>query len=233
MVRHLVLVTLALAAAQLMAGEPAIDGRSAPQWTACTGWVKNAPAKYDVANDKGTLVFSAGGARTEMPWLFDLKGLGITGDERYLLVRYMATGMSTGTGAYFLHGEEGTSGGRRYAGAEAVKADGEWHTLAVDLVAVEPLEVTHRLAVKVVVGDGPSLSSRRSGSPSDFPMAPNSRRRHRARPSRRWPSSGAGPARWRPGRTGPNHRQPRSPQNSTAPPWSSRPKARARACVGS
>lgn len=101
-------------------------------------------------------MFTAEGANTEMPWMLDLGGYGVSGDERYLLVRYKAAGMATSPSHYFLHGEEGTVGGRTYALANQVKSDGQWHTLAVDLAAVEPLEMTHRLAIKVVVDNGGS-----------------------------------------------------------------------------
>ena len=127
-----------------------IDGSSAPRWKPCTGWVQKVPAKYEVSNKSGALVFRVEGAGSEMPWIIATKDLGLSGDERYLLVRYKAAGISTRPGVYFLHGEEGTHGGRTYAMADCLKPDDQWHTLAVDLVAVEPLEGTHFLALKVV-----------------------------------------------------------------------------------
>lgn len=138
------------------AGEAVIDGSSAGRWTACVGWVQKRPARFEVTNDRGRLVFAAEGAKTEMPWLLDLKGFAASGDERYVVIRYRASGMAASAGGYFLHGEEGTVGGRLYATAADVKADGQWHTLAVDLAAIEPLEATHALAVKVIVDQGGS-----------------------------------------------------------------------------
>ena len=131
-----------------------IGAPSAPQWKACTGWVTNPPTKYEVSNRNDLLVFDAEGANREMAWLLDLTDAGLTGDEHYLLVRYQAEGMSTNRGVYFLHGEEGTHGGRAYAMADQVKPDGQWHTLAVNLVAINPLEATHHLAIKVLVAGG-------------------------------------------------------------------------------
>jgi hypothetical protein len=64
--------------------------------------------------------------------------------------------MSTDPNVYFLHGEEGSYGGQNYVKADALSVDGQWHTLAVDLVAIEPLESTHHLAVKVLVAQGPN-----------------------------------------------------------------------------
>jgi hypothetical protein len=136
-----------------LAAAPAIDSSSAPLWKPCTTWVQKPPAKYEVLNRTGALVFRVEGAGSEMPWIVDLKDLGLTGDERYLLVRYKAVGMSTRPDVYFLHGEEGTHGGRTYAMADSLKTDGQWHTLAVDLVAVEPPESTHFLAIKVAAGE--------------------------------------------------------------------------------
>ncbi|MEN6305806.1 MAG: DUF6259 domain-containing protein [Armatimonadia bacterium] len=150
--RRLGLLLIALSLSVLAhAASPALDGTSAAAWKPATGWVSKAPASYGVTNENGALVFSAEGAGTEMPWLINLDNLGISGDERYVLVRYKAKGLSTGPGIYFLHGEEGTRGGLAYALASDLKPDGEWHTLAVDLLAVGPLEVTHNLALKVFV----------------------------------------------------------------------------------
>ena len=145
-----------LTASVTLATEPAIDGTSAPRWKACVGWVQNQPARFEVAEKDDALVFNAAGASSEMPWLLDLEGLGVSGDERYLLIRYQAIGMSATAGNYFLHGQEGTVGGRPYATADQVQSDGRWHTLAVDLLAIEPLETTHGLAVKVIVDEGGS-----------------------------------------------------------------------------
>lgn len=145
----LVLVSLATA---IHAASPILDGISAPQWKACTGWVTNAPAKYGVSNEQGTLVFGAEGPGTEMPWIANLDALGFSGDERYLLVHYRAQGLATPPGAYFFHGEEGSYGGRTYATADEIQSDGQWHTLAVDLLGLDILEITHHLAIKVVVG---------------------------------------------------------------------------------
>lgn len=145
-------VLVVLAAGTILAAEPTLDGASAQRWKPCTGWVHKVPNKYEVVNENGSLVFRAEGAGAEMPWIVDLKDSGITGDERYLLVRYQATGLSTSPGIYFLHGEEGSHGGRNFASAENLKADGAWHTQAVDLVAIEPAESTRQLAIKVFVG---------------------------------------------------------------------------------
>ena len=71
--------------------------------------------------------------------------------RRYLLVRYRAHGLSTNPAVYFLHGEEGTRGGMAYAMADDLQPDAQWHVLAVDLLALDPLEVTHQLALKVFV----------------------------------------------------------------------------------
>ena len=133
---------------------PVIDGSSAPLWKACTTWVPRLPPKYEVARDGGVLRFHVEGRDAEMPWIIDLKDFGLSGDERYLLVRYQATGIATRPNVYFLHGEEGSHGGRNYANADSLRADGQWHTLAVDLLPIEPLEGTHNLAVKVATGDG-------------------------------------------------------------------------------
>jgi len=142
---------LLLCASVGWAAAPVIDAASAAQWKACPGWVGKPPAAYAVAARDGLLVFSAEGAGTEMAWVLGVSDRGPSGDERYLLVRYRASGLSTRPETYLLHGEEGTRGGRPYAMADQLEPDGQWHTLAVDLVAINPLEVTYHLAVKVAV----------------------------------------------------------------------------------
>jgi hypothetical protein len=133
---------------------PGIDGSSAPSWVPCVGWVQSLPATYTVTNDGGRLVFAQSGAGREMPWSLSLGRFGVSGDERYVLVRYQATGLATPADNYFLHGEEGTYGGRRYAAADELQPDSQWHTLAVDLAAIEPQEGTRELIVKVIVDQG-------------------------------------------------------------------------------
>ena len=134
-----------------LAAEPVIEGTSAARWKACVGWTQTPPTSFAATEANDALVFTAEGADTEMPWLLDLKGSDVSGDERYLLICYRAIGMAAAPGNYFLHGQEGTVGGRAYAMADQVQADGQWHTLAVDLLAIEPLETTHGLAIKVIV----------------------------------------------------------------------------------
>ncbi|MCE5238244.1 DUF6259 domain-containing protein [bacterium] len=143
-----------MATALALAAE--ITGASAPQWRPCTGWVTKAPAEYGVADGSGALVFTARGAGTEMPWIINVERVGVSGDERYVLVKYRARGLAAGPAIYFLHGEEGSYGGRAYAMADELKPDDQWHVLAVDLAAINPLEATHNLALKVFVDDSGS-----------------------------------------------------------------------------
>ena len=177
--KRIVLGLCLLLAGTAPAAEPVIDATSAEQWKACVGWVQKRPAKFEVSRGQEGLVFSAEGAGTEMPWLLDLRNSGVSGDEHYLMVRYKATGVATAHGAYFLHGEEGTFGGRTYASADQVKPDGQWHTLAVDLVALDPLDTTRTLAIKVSVDSGGSarLTVQRiwfaDSLPADAQLAPS------------------------------------------------------------
>jgi Domain of unknown function (DUF6259) len=158
-------------AGMAMAGEWLADAARAERWRACTTWVQKQPAKFEVSRGEEGLVFHVEGANAEMPWLLDLRKTGVSGDERYLLVHYKATGVATTRGGYFLHGEEGTHGGRTYALADQVKSDGQWHTLAVDLVALDPLDTTYNLTVKVSADAGGSarLTVDRLGFADELP----------------------------------------------------------------
>jgi hypothetical protein len=133
------------------AGEPVIDGATAVLWSRCTGWTTTPATECSVTNENGSLVFAAQGAGREMPWIINLDQLAAGGDARYLIVQYRAEHVATRPGVYFLHGEEGTRGGMAYAMADDLKPDGQWHALAVDLLALDPLETTHQLALKLVV----------------------------------------------------------------------------------
>lgn len=133
--------------------EAVIGGASAADWRPLPQWVAQSMAEeYAVREGDGALVFTATGAGREMVWLLALAPHGVTGDERYIVLRYRAESYRNDGGGYFLHGQEGTPGGRAYALADEVIPDGAWHTLAVDLLALEPMEITHNLAVKVIVG---------------------------------------------------------------------------------
>ncbi len=158
--RSLSLLLLLLMSALPVAAQKPLDGASAPRWTACPGWVSNLPAQYGVTDEGGVLLFQVDGAGSEMPWQISFREDEIAGDARYLLVRYRAEGLLETAGNYFLHGYEGTPGGRRYADSDEVRSDGAWHTIAVDLAKVAPNEPTVQLAVKVRVGRAGKASLR-------------------------------------------------------------------------
>ncbi len=149
---RLALGVAALAVGLRLSAADVIDSDSAAFWRACVGWVVKPPTTYGVSAEAGNLVFAATGTGTEMAWNLALGRYTVTGEERYLLIRYQALGLERFAGGYFLHGAEGTYGGRAYALATEIVADGAWQTLAVDLVAVQPSEPTHDLALKVIVG---------------------------------------------------------------------------------
>ncbi len=151
--------TMALMLSALLAGSSAgtlqpLGGATAPRWTPCLSWVTNAPVTYAVTEEDGNLVFTAEGAGTELPWLIRLNEDEATGDRRYLILRYRATGLLQTPGNYFVHGEEGSVGGLNYAFGEEVRSDGEWHTLGMDLPAIDPRGPTHAIALKVRVDQG-------------------------------------------------------------------------------
>jgi hypothetical protein len=122
-------------------------------------WVGEALAAKtcSLRSEGGALVFTVEGRDKQMVWRLALRDDEMAGDDRYLLVRYKAEGLNTAGGNYFLHGVEGTPGGRLYAWDDEVVCDGAWHVLAVDLLQVNPQEPTSALAFKVIVGDtGPA-----------------------------------------------------------------------------
>ncbi|NUP98384.1 MAG: hypothetical protein HUU35_00875 [Armatimonadetes bacterium] len=146
------LLLLALSAA---IAEVPIAGDSASRWVATPGWVKTPPTTSGVANDAGQLVFQAAGpVGSELPFVLRLTDQELNGDARYLVIRYRAEGLGTAPGNYFMHGWEGSPGGRTFLGSDEVAADGQWRTGAVDLVLLRPAEPVSQVAVKLLVGEG-------------------------------------------------------------------------------
>ncbi|MCC6730240.1 MAG: hypothetical protein IT208_12960 [Chthonomonadales bacterium] len=149
-----VLCLLGLCAALSSARATPIDGRTAARWSACPSWVTNPSLERAAAADGQRLVFTARGAGTEMPWTLGLRDGEMSGDDRYLLVRYRLEGASTQPGNYFLHGWEGTPGGRPLIVSDGVVADGRWHVAAVDLERLDAGEPIRQIALKLAVGEG-------------------------------------------------------------------------------
>jgi len=150
-VKSITLVPALLLCVGAWAQEP-LTGNSAARWEARTGWVKEAPATFGVTNEEAMLVFSATGPGREMPFQITLRPEEIASEARYLAVRYQAEGLANTPGNYFVHGWEGTVGGRRYAGSEEIEPDGEWHVLATDLVKALAQGATTQVGIKVIVG---------------------------------------------------------------------------------
>lgn len=129
-----------------------IGGESAGRWQAQPTWSGHLPSNYTVRRSPAGLLFSVSGANSELPWTLRLNDTELDGDSRYLLVRYRATGLSTTPGNYLLHGFDGPPGGRTYVPGGFAQSDGLWHTLAVDMAAMQASEPVFQLAVKVISG---------------------------------------------------------------------------------
>ncbi|MCC7493398.1 MAG: hypothetical protein IT204_13670 [Fimbriimonadaceae bacterium] len=129
-----------------------ITAESASRWTANTGWVTNRPTSFGVTAEAGQLVFEAVGAGGEIPFVLVLRDSEADADARYLLLQYRAEGLLTTGGNYFLHGWEGTVGGRTFAGGDEAVSDGTPQALAVDLNALRVTQAVTQLALKVRVG---------------------------------------------------------------------------------
>lgn len=140
-------------AGEAPAAQP-IDAGSATRWTPCLGWVTNPPVRYELTAAPDGLRFAATGVGAELPWNLVLRDEESDGEARYLVIRYRAEGVLETPGNYLLHGKEGSPTGRTYIPSERVRSDGNWHELAVDLLALEPVGATSQLAIKVRVGPG-------------------------------------------------------------------------------
>lgn len=130
-----------------------LDGPTAPRWQPAPGWVARPPAGSSVTDRGGSLLFRIRGRQTSLPWQITLVDSDGDADARYVVLRYRGVGLSSAPGDYFLHGWDGTAGGTTYAGREVVVSDGQWHTLAIDRVALHPLEPLRSLALKLSLGE--------------------------------------------------------------------------------
>jgi len=157
---RLPLVAVVIAVLGMSVARPAdpITGASAPRWEPREGFVTTPPTDYSVTEEGGCVVFRASGAGRELPWMLTLRDEEVLSDARYLVVEYRSEGLGAVPGNYFMHGWEGTRGGRTYVLSDELEVDGEWHVVAADLVAIGAAGDTNQVALKVVVGDGGSAT---------------------------------------------------------------------------
>jgi len=133
-----------------------LDAGSVTGWTAQPGWLGNASGTATVTAEGALTCFAVPEPRRGMKWSHAMGGVWLQ-EAPWLVVRYRAQQYEP-TGGYFVYLDDGAHKGEVYAlKPEDVKADGQWHTVAVDAQAAAHGESIEAVAVQVqtdAAGDG-------------------------------------------------------------------------------
>ncbi len=124
-----------------------IDFDDAESWQAEPGWLSDSAADYDLSVKDGVGSFSVRSPSAGMKWRF-APGRRLSPVFGALVLRYRATGYDTGHGDYTVWLSGGT-GGRPIVSPADIRADGQWHTLAVNLSEAPFEEAVSFVAVAV------------------------------------------------------------------------------------
>jgi len=135
--------------------ETRIDLDDTQGWQAEPGWLADNADRYEFSVADGVGVFEVQTPGTGMKWSFRPQG-GISPIFGALVVRYRAQGAATDHGDYAVWLQAG-AGGQALIAPRDLKADGEWHVLAVDLSGDSLHDVIEFIAVGVYATDaGPA-----------------------------------------------------------------------------
>ncbi len=132
-----------------------IDFDDTEGWRAEPGWLANSAERHDLTATDGVGVFQVQTPGKGMKWVFRPRQR-ISPIFGALVMRYRAQGLATQGPDYALWLQAGASGQALIAPRD-LKADGEWHVLAVDLTEAPLHEAVEFLAVGVYATDaGPA-----------------------------------------------------------------------------
>lgn len=144
--------TPSLGAAQSARFSPAALGLSS-SWRAMPDWLDYDADQYAVTRTENGLDFSVRGATRGMKWLAILEQPADAEVTPWLVLRYRCRGYNTSVDYLLWLEAEGVRGGVYALRPENVRADGEWHLVALDLEALG-CGVVSRVAVQCrAVGD--------------------------------------------------------------------------------
>ena len=119
-------------------------------WEAKPGWLSNPADKPVLKAADGVAQFSIAEPGKAMKWRVGLKRFNAM-ESGYLVARYRAERVDPGAG-YLLWVFDGTKGGHEIVPLRALRQDGQWHVLAVDLWAARVVGGVEALAVTVGAG---------------------------------------------------------------------------------
>ena len=190
----------------LMVGAPvsALWAQAAPPnefggvwaWTPRGAWVPNPAETPSLVAEADATHFSIAEPNRGMKWAADVKTFA-PADSGFLVLRYRAENL--GDADYFIWVFDGSKEGRRLVPRQAVRDDGQWHVLAVDLSAAGVTGRIRGLAV-AVMASSKVPASLRLGPIRHVQEAPSGAERYpkEAPPAFEWAEDFHAPADWKP-----------------------------------
>lgn len=131
------------------------DLERADVWQAQPGWQSDPAPGAECRRDGDALLFSVPDAGRGMKWSQSFSAAGFEGIP-FLVLRYRAEGLATGSDNYLVYIEDRVPGETRPLRLSDAVADGQWHTLVRDLREVTTAASFEAVAVQVRAGGGPA-----------------------------------------------------------------------------
>lgn len=126
------------------------DFTEVEKWSARPTWVGNPSATAKVTTTAGIAGFQIDESSKGMKWLRNLPNIWLE-EQRFLIVRYRAKNVNTTSSDYFLYLDDGRGSPPWCSPIRLmdVKADGEWHAVAVDVLPMVKKVSLRAMAVQV------------------------------------------------------------------------------------
>ena len=129
------------------------DFATVDAWTAQPSWLANASAQARVTTDGQAACFHVPEAGRGMKWRRYVSDLWL-GGAPYLLIRYRAQGMAIGSADYFLYVDDRGPKQTNAIRLKDVVADGQWHTVGVNLKRIAQSDAIRAVAIQVQAAQG-------------------------------------------------------------------------------
>lgn len=157
------LLLLAVAGPALGQATLPLEFRADPGWEAQPGYLANPAQNPRVEVRDGAVELSIAEPGKGMKFRLALAPFDCSAAD-YLLLRYRASNLGPG---YALWAMSGSGPGREWINTADLKCDGEWHTLALDLVGLQESGMLHALLTEVQCQGPPARIAFASLVPAD------------------------------------------------------------------
>lgn len=125
------------------------DFSDAKAWEAMPSWLSNPSSTAKLTTDQGVAAFTVDESKKGMKWRRELPNVWLP-EQRFLVVRYRARNVDTGRSDYFIYLADGGMGPECHPIRPSdLKPDGEWHTVAVDVLPIANGESARTMALQV------------------------------------------------------------------------------------